>query len=190
MTPRIEDEKNQKINKGAPSGFVISLMVHAAAFALAGLLVVFTVHQKEEKTFVPPRPVDRPKMKLKKPQVKVKKSAKPKSTTRIVTKVKRASIPDIQLPEMSGMGVGIVGDIGGFEMIPDLEEMTVFVEVLLMAQESAGLKKVGTVSVDGIKIQAVPANTLSSATSTRASRLSYCRTLNVSVSLITLFDRG
>ncbi|MEI6893008.1 MAG: SHD1 domain-containing protein, partial [Pontiella sp.] len=68
----------------------------------------------------------RPKMKLKKPQVKVKKSAKPKSTTRIVTKIKRASMPDIQLPEMSGMGVGIVGDFGGFEMIPDLEEMTVF----------------------------------------------------------------
>ncbi|MEI6891460.1 MAG: SHD1 domain-containing protein [Pontiella sp.] len=119
-------KKKQTINKGAPSGFVISLMVHAAAFALAGLLVVFTVHQKEEKTFVPPKPVDRPKMKLKKPQVKVKKSAKPKSTTRIVTKVKRASMPDIQLPEMSGMGAGIVGDIGGFKMIPDLKEMTVF----------------------------------------------------------------
>ncbi len=131
-------KKQQKINKGAPSGFVISLMIHAAAFALAGLLVVFTVHQKEEKTFVPPKPVDRPKMKLKKPQVKVKKSAKPKSTTRIVTKVKRASMPDIQLPEMSGMGVGIVGDIGGFEMIPDLEEMTVFGGVQTIGNDLEG----------------------------------------------------
>ncbi|WP_372795870.1 SHD1 domain-containing protein [Pontiella sp.] len=119
-------KKLSKVNKGAPSGFVISLLVHFAAFSLAGLLVVFTVHQKEEKKFVPPKPVDRPKMKLKKPKVKVKKSAKPKATTRIVTKVQKASMPDIQLPEMSGMTEGLVGDIGGFEIMPDLEEMTVF----------------------------------------------------------------
>jgi len=117
--------RGQKINKGAPSGFVISLMVHAAAFLLAGMFVVFTVVQKEEKKFVPPKPVDRPKMKLKKPKVKVKKSAKPKATTRIVTKVKRASMPDIQLPEMSGMTDGIAGGIGGFEIMPDLGEISV-----------------------------------------------------------------
>ena len=35
--------KAKGIVKGAPSGFVISLLVHAGAFALAGLLVVFTV---------------------------------------------------------------------------------------------------------------------------------------------------
>ncbi|VGO14053.1 hypothetical protein PDESU_02610 [Pontiella desulfatans] len=119
-------KKTKGVVKGAPSGFVISLMVHAAAFLLAGMLVVFTVHQKEEKKFVPPKPVERPKMKLKKPKVKVKKTAKPKSTTRIVTKVKRASMPDIQLPEMSGMTDGIVGGIGGFEIIPDLEQVTLF----------------------------------------------------------------
>ncbi len=119
-------KKLSKVNKGAPSGFVISLAIHAAAFFLAGLFVVFTVTQKEEKKFVPPKPVDRPKMKLKKPKVKVKKSAKPKATTRIVTKVQKASMPDIQLPEMSGMAEGMVGDIGGFEIMPDLEEVTVF----------------------------------------------------------------
>ncbi|MDF7823465.1 hypothetical protein P4B35_05530 [Pontiellaceae bacterium B12227] len=119
-------KKTTGVAKGAPSGFVISLMVHAAAFLLAGMLVVFTVHQKEEKKFVPPKPVDRPKMKLKKPKVKVKKSSKPKSTTRIVTKVKRASMPDIQLPEMSGLGEGLGGGIGGFDIIPDLGEITPF----------------------------------------------------------------
>jgi len=113
----------KNVVKGAPSGFVISLMVHAAAFLLAGMLVVFTVHQKEEKKFVPPKPVDRPKMKLKKPTVKVKKSAKPKSTTRIVTKIKRANMPDIQLPEMSGMGDSLGGGIGGFDILPNLTEM-------------------------------------------------------------------
>ena len=118
--------RSKGVSKGAPSGFVISLAVHAAAFALAGMLVVFNVVKKEEKKFVPPKPVDRPKMKLKKPKVKVKKSSKPKATTRIVTKVQKASMPDIQLPEMSGMGGGLAGDLGGFEIMPNLEEISVF----------------------------------------------------------------
>ncbi|MDF7825482.1 hypothetical protein P4B35_15755 [Pontiellaceae bacterium B12227] len=119
-------KKNKGVVKGAPSGFLLSVLIHAAAFMLAGLLVVFNVVQKEEKKFVPPKPVDRPKMKLKKPKVKVKKSAKPRSSTRIVTKVKRASMPDIQLPEMSGLGEGLAGGIGGFEIMPDLSEVTMF----------------------------------------------------------------
>ena len=41
----------KKINKGAPSGFVISLIFHAAAFFLAGLFVVFTVLPKEESNY-------------------------------------------------------------------------------------------------------------------------------------------
>ena len=116
----------QKVNKGAPSGFVLSLMIHAAAFTLAGMLVVFNVVKKEEKKFVPPKPVDRPKMKLKKPKVKVKKSSKPKATKRIVTNVKRASMPDIELPEMSGMTDGLAGGFGGFEIMPDLSEVSIF----------------------------------------------------------------
>ncbi len=118
--------KTQGVSKGAPSGFIISLIVHAAAFLLAGLLVVFTVVQKEEKKFEPPKPVDRPKMKLKKPKVKVKKTAKPKSTQRIVTKVKKTNMPDIRLPEMSGLGSGLGGDVGGFDMIPDLSDLEIF----------------------------------------------------------------
>jgi hypothetical protein len=50
--------------------------------------------------------------------MKLKKSAKPKASTRIVTKVKRASMPDIQLPEMSGIGEGFAGGLGGFEIMP------------------------------------------------------------------------
>lgn len=118
--------KSKGISKGAPSGFVISLLVHAAAFMLAGLLVVFTVQHKEEQKFIPPEPVERPKMKLKKPKVKVKKSAKPKSTTRIVTKVQKANMPDIQLPEMSGIGDGLGGGLDGFDLMPDMGEITVF----------------------------------------------------------------
>ena len=112
------------IVRGGASGFAISLLVHVGAFVLAGLLVVFTVHHRQERQFDPPKPVDRPKMKLKKPKVKVKKSAKPTSS-RIVTKVDRASMPEIQLPEMSGMGDGLVGGMGGgFDLMPDLTEFT------------------------------------------------------------------
>ena len=115
------------VTKGAPSGLVISLIIHAAAFMLAGLLVVFNVVNKEEKKFVPPKPVERPKMKLKKPKVKVKKNAKPKSSNRIVTKVTKANMPDIQLPEMSGMGDGLAGGVGGgFDLVPDLSGISVF----------------------------------------------------------------
>jgi len=64
-------------------------------------------------------------MKLKKPRPKMKKTSRPK-TTRIVTKVNRARMPDIQLPEISGMGDGLSGDLGGFDMMPDLGETTLF----------------------------------------------------------------
>ena len=36
-----------RVNKGAPSGLVISLLFHAAAFFIAGLFVVFTVVNKK-----------------------------------------------------------------------------------------------------------------------------------------------
>ncbi|MDZ8120520.1 hypothetical protein [Pontiella agarivorans] len=122
---RKERTQSKGISKGAPSGFLISILIHAGAFMLAGLLVVFSVTQKEEKKFVPPKPVDRPKMKLKKPKVKVKKSSKPRATNRIVTKVQKASMPDIQLPELSGIGDNLSGDIGGFEIMPDLGQLSV-----------------------------------------------------------------
>ncbi|MDF7802006.1 hypothetical protein P4C99_21195 [Pontiellaceae bacterium B1224] len=118
-------KKKNSISKGAPSGFVVSLLLHAGAFVVAGLLVVFSVTKKEEKKFVPPTPVERPKMKLKKPQVKVKKNAKPKSSSRIVTKVNKAKMPDIQLPELGGMGEGFGGGAGvGFELSPDIEGLS------------------------------------------------------------------
>ncbi|MCF7847906.1 MAG: hypothetical protein K9M45_03560, partial [Kiritimatiellales bacterium] len=119
-------KKSKSIIKGMPSGVLVSIVVHVVAFLLAGLLGVFTITQKEGKKFVPPTPVERPKMRLRKPKVKVKKTAKPKPTTRIVTKVNRASMPDIQLPEMSGMQDGIGGGIGGFDMMPALEKVSVF----------------------------------------------------------------
>lgn len=119
-----------KVNKGAPSGLVISLAVHAAAFFLAGLFVVFTVLPKEEPEFQAPPPVERPKMKLKKPKVKIKKSSQPKPSSRIVAKVKTAKMPEIQIPDLVGTGEGLLGGLGigdgDFMDIPDIEEITIF----------------------------------------------------------------
>ena len=109
-----------------PSAVVLSVLIHVALFLLAGMLVVFTVVKKEEKKFAPPKAVERPKMKLKKPKVTVKKTSQPKPTQRIVTKMNRASMPDIQLPEMSGMGDGLGDMVGGFDMMPDFETVSVF----------------------------------------------------------------
>ncbi len=119
-------KKEKKVVRGMPTAVVISILIHAGLFLLAGMFVVFTVVKQKEVEFAPPKAVERPKMKLKKPKVRVKKSTKPKPTTRIVTRVQKASMPDIQLPEMSGMSEGLGGGIGGFDLMPDLEKVTIF----------------------------------------------------------------
>jgi len=119
-----------KVSKGGPSGMVISLIVHAAAFFVAGLFVVFTVLPKPPPEFEPPPPVERPKMKLKKPKVKIKKSSQPKPSSRIVAKVKTAKMPEIQIPDLMGSGEGLLGSLGDgagdFLDIPDVGEVTIF----------------------------------------------------------------
>lgn len=104
--------KRKRANKGAPSGFVISLIFHAAVFFVAGLLVVFTVLPKAQPEFEPPPPVARPKMNLKKPKLKIKKNSQPKPSSRIVAKVKTAMMPEIQIPDLMGVGDGILGGLG------------------------------------------------------------------------------
>jgi hypothetical protein len=115
------------VGKGVPSAVLLSILIHTGLFLLAGMLVVFTVVKKTELAFEPPKAVKRPKMKLKKPQVRIKKTSRPKSTTRIVTK-NRVSMPDIQLPEMSGLGDGLCDGLGddGFDMMVDLDAISVF----------------------------------------------------------------
>jgi len=122
--------KKQKVTKGMSSAVLLSILIHAGLFLLAGMLVGFTVVKKEEQKFEPPKAVERPKMKLKKPKVKVKvkKTSRPKQAKHILAKVNPAKMPEIQLPEMSGMGgEGFGGGVGdGFDMMPDLDKVTVF----------------------------------------------------------------
>jgi hypothetical protein len=118
-------KKIKKEGKGTPSAVLVSIAVHAILLAVAGGFVVFNVIKKEEKKFVPPPPIDRPKMDLKKPRVKVKKQSKPRATTRISSK-SVASMPDIQLPDISSAGSGLGGGVGGYELVPDVAGMSMF----------------------------------------------------------------
>ncbi len=122
-------QQKSKVNKGAPSGFVVSLIFHAAAFFIAGLFVVFTVVNKPELEFEAPPPVARPKMQLKKPKVKVRKSSQPKPSSRIVAKVQTKQMPEIQLPDVMGAGEGLLSGsgLGGeFLDIPEIKKSTIF----------------------------------------------------------------
>ncbi len=133
------DKKDKGVVKGMPSAVLLSILIHATLFLLAGMLVVFTVKKVNEPEFEAPKAVERPKMKLRKPKVKPSKSSKPKSTTRIVTRKNRASMPDIQLPEMSGMGDGLGGGLGdGFDMVLDLGETTDFGSVQSIGNDFEG----------------------------------------------------
>ena len=121
--------KSGRSNKGAPSGLIISLLFHVAAFFIAGLFVVFTVVNKKEPEFTPPPPVERPKMNLKKPKVKVQKNSNPKPSSRIVAKVKTKEMPEIQLPDLMGTGTGLMegsGFGGEFLDLPDVGDLSVF----------------------------------------------------------------
>lgn len=108
--------------KGTPTAVLVSAGIHLALLLMAGGLVVFTIIDKKEAQFVPPAKIDRPKMDLLKPRVKMKQSAKPRAMQRISSKAVQ-SMPDIQLPEVSSVGSGLSGGVGGFELMPDVSEM-------------------------------------------------------------------
>jgi len=71
----------------------------------SGSLVVFSVIERREQAFCPPRPITRPKMALSKARVKVNKLAAPKASQPIVAK-SRQSGPEPQLMEMDSLTFG------------------------------------------------------------------------------------
>jgi len=132
-------KKKKGLVKGTPVAVLVSFGIHGLLLFAALTFVVFQVVKKQEVAFVPVDKIDRPKMKLKKLRVKVKQNSKPKqSAERIVSKTTRA-MPDIQLPEMSGVGGGLGESIGGFEMMGDISKMT-----LMGGGKSVGNDLVGT----------------------------------------------
>jgi hypothetical protein len=111
---------SQKVTKGTPQAVLLSVLIHIGLFLLAGTLVVFTVVKQKQVEFEPPKTVERPKMKLKKPKVQVKKTSRPKSPNRIISKNNKAVMPQMELPEMGGLGDGL-GDVVGMDMMPDFK---------------------------------------------------------------------
>jgi len=114
------------------SAALISLGIHAILIVVALSFVAVSVIQKDESAFVA-KPVERPKMNLRKLQVPVnikkKQMQKPKMRRRITVQPKLNPMQDIKMPEITGvkggMGGGIAGSIGdagsiGFSM-PELE---------------------------------------------------------------------
>lgn len=117
--------ENKGVAKGAPSGVLLSVALHLGLAVLATILVVFHDTKKPETKFVPPAPIDRPKMKLQKPRVKMKTTAKPRAAKRITVKG-APTMPAVQLPDISGVGTGLSGGVGGYELVPDVSEIGVF----------------------------------------------------------------
>ena len=119
-------KKTKGLIRGTSTAVLLSVVIHAVLFFAAGVWVVFKIIDAQEAKFVPPPPLERPKMRLKKLRVKVKPTAKPRKTTQRITSARKtAAMPDIQLPKMSGMGAGLAS-IGGFEMMADMTKMTIF----------------------------------------------------------------
>ena len=111
--------------KGVPVAVLFSIGVHAAILLVAGGFVVFSVIKKQEKKFEPPPPVERPKMELKKPKVKVKKRARPKASQRITSKSVQ-NMSSVQLPDVPALGEGLGGGVGGFELMPNVDDISMF----------------------------------------------------------------
>lgn len=120
-----KNKKSSGLIKGVPTAVLASMLIHGAIFLVAGGLVVFSVVKKMEKKFEPPPPVQRQKIELKKPKVKVKKRVRPKSATRITSKSVQG-MTQVQLPEMPSMTEGLGGGVGGFELMPDVADMGLF----------------------------------------------------------------
>jgi len=103
------------------SAALVSLGIHAVLLVVAISFVAVKVITKQEQAFEA-KPVNRPKMELKKLQVPVnitkKKQQRPKLRKRIVVKPRiDKPMPDIKMPEVAGIkggiGAGQAGSIGG-----------------------------------------------------------------------------
>ena len=91
------------------SAALVTLIVHLVFVVVAVSFVASEYILKEEQKFEA-KPVERPKMTLKKLQVpvEVKKQQKPKLRKRIVVKPKiNQPVPDIRMPEITGVKGGM-----------------------------------------------------------------------------------
>ncbi len=117
----IKQKKRFFSSHAKSSAFVVSLFIHAILILVAVSFVAVTVYQKEDAKFEYKK-VTRPKQALKKLQVPVKVTKKkptPKLRKRVVAKDINRKVPDIKMPEVTGVkgGLASMGDSGGVEGI-------------------------------------------------------------------------
>lgn len=117
------NRKRKGLVKGASSGVIFSIAIHAGILLLAGGWVVVNITKKEEKKFVPPPPVERPKMDVKKPRPKIKRAPPPRGAQRIVSKGS-VSAPDIQLPDVAGVSSGLRAGMNEFSIAPNVAKVS------------------------------------------------------------------
>lgn len=124
MKKRIK--KKQKVVKGTSSAVLMSILIHAGLFFLAGVLVIFQVLDKKEMVFEAPPPFKPPPIPLKRLTPKVKKPSKPKSTAKITAVVEKVDLNQIQFPDLasSGIGTGISegADVVTFGDMPSFDD--------------------------------------------------------------------
>ena len=113
------------VAKGAPSGFAVSLAVHAAIAVLATFFIVARIIQPEPDTpFTVPALSKRPEMKLERIKFRVAKDSKPEPSAHLVAKVETESKPDFKLQDLEGNGPSLLNgmDLGAsyWGELPDL----------------------------------------------------------------------
>ena len=116
----------KKDNKNTPSSYLVSLGFHLIIFLIAGVIIVFKIEDKEYKKFVPPKPVERQKVQLKKPQINLNNNTQSKPISRIVTKAKSSKISEVSLPAFNGIGDGFFSNNGSFQLKPIEQKITLF----------------------------------------------------------------
>ncbi len=101
------------IDKGAPSGWMVSAGFHVAACFAAAALIVFRQYAEREVIITKPEPMPtRPAMILPKPRLRAQRSSEPKSSARIVANVRAQVTPDFKLPNVTGSGGNSLFDGG------------------------------------------------------------------------------
>ena len=104
--------------RGQSTAVLISIALHLLIAVLASVLLCLIL-LKNLKKFEPPPPVG-VKDEIKKPRVKMKKQTQPRVSQRIVAKTV-VNMPDIQLPDVSGVGTGMGKGVDGYELMPDMD---------------------------------------------------------------------
>ena len=112
------------VAKGAPSGFAISLAVHAAIALLASVFVVATIIKPTPEGFIVLDIPKRPVMPIKPIKFRISKEARPEPSAHLVAQIRTDSTPDFRLQNLDGNGPSLLDgvDLGGSDwgVLPDL----------------------------------------------------------------------